>query len=517
MAIESTQAELISREARTGLEAWKVAELPQPPNTQGLRILAVIGPGAIILGTSIGSGEWLLGPAAFVMYGLSLLWVSSVAIFLQTVFNTELMRYTLYTGEPAVIGFMRTRPHATFWAWFYALLYFLQTGWPGWAGAAAGAIFFLFAGSLPGSADSTVVYRIGVGTFIACVLILVFSGRRIERTLEILNWILVIAILGTLIALCAIYGRLDSWLGALAGFAGFNLEHRQFNFIPAGVDWFLIGAFAAYSGTGGVGNLTLSNYARDKGYGMGQVVGFIPAAVGGQKVKLAHTGSIFEVSAESLEHWRRWWRIISADQWGIFFIGALLGMGLPAILYTSAIEPGKEIRGLAVAAELAQAMGQRGGAALSLILALMSVWILFKTQLDLIEGLARAITDILWTGSERLRRWRGGDVRVIYYSVLAAVVIWGLIALRLTQPVILLQLGANVAGLVMVISSLHILYLNVKFLPKELRPPMWRRLALVFMSLFYGFFVYLWLMGGIVPNPEKGFLFNLPRYLGGSD
>jgi hypothetical protein len=145
---------------------------------------------------------------------------------------------------------------------------------------------------------------------------------------------------------------------------------------------------------------------------------------------------------------------------------------------------------------------------------MMSVWVLFKTQLDLLEGMTRGITDMLWSGSRRVRSWRGGDVRLIYYSVLAAVVIWGLIALRLTQPIVLLQLGANMAGVVMIISAIHILYINMKFLPKELRPPMWRRVALVAMAVFYAFFVYLWLMGGLVPDRNKGFLFTLLKPLG---
>jgi hypothetical protein len=46
---------------------------------------------------------------------------------------------------------------------------------------------------------------------------------------------------------------------------------------------------------------------------------------------------------------------------------------------------------------------------------------------------------------------------------------------------------------VMVLSSLHILYVNMTLLPPELRPPLWRRIALVAMALFYGFFVTLWL------------------------
>jgi len=50
------------------------AELPAPPSTKGLRLLGVVGPGVIVLGASIGSGEWLIGPTAFVKYGMSLLW-----------------------------------------------------------------------------------------------------------------------------------------------------------------------------------------------------------------------------------------------------------------------------------------------------------------------------------------------------------------------------------------------------------------------------------------------------------
>ena len=85
---------------------------------RGLAWIGVCGPGVIVLGVSIGSGEFLLGPAMFVKHGLALLWVTLVAVFFQTVFNTELMRYTVATGEPVVTGFMRTRPGKTFWAWF---------------------------------------------------------------------------------------------------------------------------------------------------------------------------------------------------------------------------------------------------------------------------------------------------------------------------------------------------------------------------------------------------------------
>lgn len=479
-------------EARSGLDPWRIGDLPPAPKPKGLGWFSAIGPGVIALGVSIGSGEFLLGPAAFVKYGLALLWVVGVASLLQTLLNVELMRYTMATGEPIFTGFMRTRPHSTFWAWFYSILYFLQMGWPGWAGAAAGAVFFLFSKRIPQANDSGTVYAIGAGLFLLCGLILMV-GRRIERTLEYLNWIMVGLIIIGLGSLALLFVPGSTWLAALAGFGAYDMRTGTFQLVPAGADFFLLGAFAAYAGGGGVANLTLSNWARDKGYGMSSSVGFIPAAVGGKKVALAHSGSTFVPTPSALENWRGWWRIIRVDQWCVYFVGAMLGMSLPALLYVTFVPAGSDIRGLGIAAALAHAVGLQKGPIFGGAIAILGVWILFKTQLDILEGMTRAITDILWTGSERIRAWRGGDVRVIYYSVLVVISLWGIIALRLTQPIILLSLSANMAGIVFIISAWHVLYVNTRLLPVELRPPLWRRLALVALSLFYGLFLTMWL------------------------
>ncbi len=481
-----------AREARSGLPPWAPAELPMPPRPQGLEWLGTVGPGVIVLGASIGSGEFLLGPAAFVRYGLTLLWVTAAAAILQTIFNTELMRYTLATGEPAFTGFMRTRPHATVWAWLYGILYLLQFGWPAWAGAAAGAIFFAAANRLPAADDADAVYLIGVATFLVCVAILLV-GRRIARTLEVLNWVMVIAILGGFLVLGVLLVPPATWLAAVAGFVGLDPHAGELRFIPPGADYLLLGAFAAYSGAGGVGNITLTNWARDKGYGMAQLAGYIPAAVGGTKIHLAHTGFRFATTPDAMARWAGWWRIVRADQWAVFFPGVLLGMALPAILYVTFLPAGSDIRGLGVAAALAEALTSRSGAFLGLVVACLGVWLLFKTQLDILDGTTRAITDMLWSGSARLRAWRGGDVRAIYYGVLGALVLWGVVSLRLTQPIVLLQVSANMGGVVLVIASLHLLRVNTTLLPPPLRPPRWRRAALVAQALFYGTFVALWI------------------------
>ena len=51
------------------------------------------------------------------------------------------------------------------------------------------------------------------------------------------------------------------------------------------------------------------------------------------------------------------------------------------------------------------------------------------------------------------------------------------------------DIRANMAGFVFVIASLHLLHVNTRLLPEHIRPPMWRQVGLVAMSLFYGFFV----------------------------
>ncbi len=480
----------LAPEARSGLAPWTQAELPEPPKPRGLEWIRAVGPGVIILGLSIGSGEFLLGPAVFVRYGLALLWVTVVAIGLQTVFNLEVMRYTLATGEPVFTGFMRTRSSSTAWAVVYATLYLLQFGWPAFAGTAAGAMFFLVAGELPGPADATTIYYIGAGIFLACVAVL-SVGKRIVRTLEVLNWILVVTTLGGLLVLALVFVPPRTWMRGIAGLVGFDLVGGRFDLFPVAADLFLLAALVAYSGAGGVANLVLSNWARDKGYGMGERAGYIPAAVGGTKVYLAPTGFTFAPDAESMRRWRGWWRIVTVDQVGVFCLGALLGMLLPALLYVTFLPAGADIQGLGISAALASGMGAQAGPMLGAAVAFLAAWILFKTQLDNFEGMTRAITDILWTGSRNVRSWRGGDVRTVYYGVMAILVVWGIVALRLAQPIVLLKISANVAGAIFVIASLHLLYVNTRLLPMHVRPPLWRRAALIAMAVFYGFFVTL--------------------------
>src|ERR1051325_7384684 len=63
----------------------------------------------------------------------------------------------------------------------------------------------------------------------------------------------------------------ETWSKVSLGFLG--LGGRPY---PKREDWMLLASFAAYAGMGGLGNGTISNWLRDKGWGMAATVGHRP-------------------------------------------------------------------------------------------------------------------------------------------------------------------------------------------------------------------------------------------------
>ncbi len=460
-----------------GLPAWGVADLPAPPPFTIRNALRTVGPGVIGLGIAIGSGEWLIGPAVVLKYGSALLWITTVSVLLQVILNQEMARYTLYTGEPIVNGFMRTRPGAAFWGSIYGILSFCQYGWPGWALASATASAALLLGRIPDATDAPTVIALGYVTFGLCFF-LATVGKRVERTLEYAMWFMVAAIMLYLLLVDLFTVSADNWKRVIVGFGSLGR-------LPEGGDWVLLGAFAAYSGSGGIGNAYTTNWMRDKGYGMGATVGYIPSAMG-EAVDLRPHGNIFRVDDESLEAWRSWWRYVHLDQWAIFGAGSIAGMALAALFTIQYVPAGTEAGAWGVANLQATGIAAVHGPLFWYLTVLCGLWILFSTQLGIVDGLPRATTDILWSASPRLRR--GGDVRRVYYGVLFVFAVWGCIGLNLAAPITLLIIGANAAAFIFVVESIHTLVVNRLFLPRELRPALWREACLVLCALFYGGF-----------------------------
>ncbi len=188
------------------LPPWHVDRLPEPPRPGWRLWVGLIGPGVVLAGTSIGSGEWLFGPAVSAQYGATLLWIASISILLQVFCNLMMMRYTLYCGEPILVGGMRTWPGPLPWIGAYALLD-LTSIWPYNASNAAVPLAAAFIGHLPGAgsigvlgqmlSEERLVRLLGIVIFVLAFVPLIFGGT-IYRMLEKVMTVKLVLVLGYL-------------------------------------------------------------------------------------------------------------------------------------------------------------------------------------------------------------------------------------------------------------------------------------------------------------------------------
>jgi uncharacterized protein YhhL (DUF1145 family) len=461
------------------LPDWGRSDLPAPPPLNFKNVLSVVGPGTIALSMSIGSGEWLMGPGLSALYGPSILWITTVAVILQVIFNMECARYVLYTGETCFSGYMRCRPGPKFWGWAWVILGFLHVGWPGWAGGSAAALFSAFMGKLPGAPDKGAVMAFTYLCFALVVLALLWGGT-VQRGLEKISTIIVLWIAFFLVVFNLVFVDAATWWKVFKGLFAFGQ-------IPKGVDILLLGAFAAYSGAGGIGNIFTASWMRDKGYGMGSIVGAIPSAIGGREIKLSKIGSIFDPSKGSnMANWKTWWKYLWWDQGAVFGGGCIIGMYLCVLIAVAIIPAGMKITGMAAGAYQAEYMW-KFWAPLWFLALFTGFWILWGTQLAVMDGFVRVVTDVIWSSTKKPHEWKAGQ-RVVYYLALLIFVVWGCIAINMAQPMVLIMIGANMAGFIFVVGSFQQLIVNNTMLPKEVRPSWWQNIGIICCGLFYLYF-----------------------------
>ena len=92
---------------------------------------------------------------------------------------------------------------------------------PGWAMGTATAVAALQLGRLATSGEQSIVLIWSYIIFIACG-VLVSIGGKIERTLEIANWIMLTVIFVSLLILDIAFAPASTWLEALAGYVSFG-------------------------------------------------------------------------------------------------------------------------------------------------------------------------------------------------------------------------------------------------------------------------------------------------------
>ena len=543
------------------MPAWNTGELIDAPKFTSRNWFALLGPGLIMGGSAIGGGEWLLGPKVTGIYGGGLLWVATLSILGQVLYNIEISRYTLYTGEPIFTGKFRMMPGPKFWVLAY-LLFDFGSVFPYLAANAAIPVAtlintFFFGTGVPDPENVTrdfwLVKILAYVIFIGALVPLLFGGK-IYRSLKAVMTFKLIVVFGFLLFLAFGFSKASTWAEIGRGFVSFGNvpvlrgeDVNGNNLLDPGEDWDgdgrldinempgdengehvdvdgdgyvdgrnvdsiwsmfsggasfsdidftmvgLIAALAAIAGSGGLSNTPTSNYTRDQGWGMGHHVGAIPSAIGGHDIELSHTGTVFEVTEESLPRWKRWYKHVARDQLAVWLPACFIGIALPAMLsiqflsYADA-DKGDSWNMAVMTAEGVQNTVGATSSGLGSFCWFMTIFcgflVLAPTMSASADGIIRRWVDAFWTSSARLRAMDPKFIKVVYLRVLIGYAIFGLVMLSL-NPGDLITYATMFFNIALGISCWHTVAINTTLLPPALRPHMAIRGLMILSGLYF--------------------------------
>jgi Mn2+/Fe2+ NRAMP family transporter len=359
--------------------------LREPPPTLWLA-LRKIGPGIILAGSIIGTGELLLTTSLGAKYGFLFLWLILYSCVIKVFVQIELGRHAISSGKPT-LGAINELPgprlgaHWLVWWWLIMLLATVsQLGaMAGGVGQALDLAFPKFAPALAGVlgkvspwlADKIMArpdYPWAVLTAIAAVLLLLSGGyKRIERVTTAM-----IAAVTTITILCVAALPATGYPVRLADMKeGFSLA------LPATA---IAAAFATF-GITGVGATELYAYpywCLEKGY--------------------ARFTGVRNDSAEWARRARGWIRVMYLDAWvsmAVFTVATVCFYFMGAtVLHQQKLNPsGKDM--IATLAQMYVPMFGRW----TRMLFLIGVWaVLFKTLYVASAGHSRMTADFLNLG-----------------------------------------------------------------------------------------------------------------------
>jgi hypothetical protein len=486
------------------MPAWERGVLPDAPAWGWRNWASMIGPGLLCAGAAIGGGEWLMGPVNTGRYGGGVLWVCTLSILAQVIYNIEICRYTLYTGEPIMNGKFRTFLGPFFWLGIYL---FLDLGslMPYQMASTATPVYAVVRGELPNPvADRATLLGIMCTLYVLTAVPLVCSGK-IYTFIKGLMTVKVVVVFGTLVFLALMYSSAETWVDILTGYVRFGtvpvqsggtenifvslFSGRGFPTMDPGA-FAALAAFAAIAGIGGIKNTMISSYTRDQGWGMSGQVGAIPSIFGGRNLQLSHVGKVFDVTGESLPRWRRWVRHVVRDQAAIWGVGALVGVGLPAMLSVQFLPRGSAGDGWAMATLTAQGIEKAVGGDLGrfywYLLMICGILVLLPNTVTDADSTVRRWVDLGWTASKRLQKWDPRRINLFYFWVLVGYVAAGVFILCfIPRPKGLVEIYGVIANFALGYSCFHVLAVNLVLLPRPLRPGWFNRTALSLAGVYF--------------------------------
>ena len=452
----------------TVLPPMPLQDLPEAPPLR-----KVLGPGIILVATALGSGEYVIWPFIAANLGLAVLWAAVVAVAIQFFINMEVERYTLATGETAITGFTRLwKP----WWFLFVLMAVVPNVWPGLATGAATCLSFVV-----GGLDVTLVAVLGL----LAIGVTLTASPVVYQTVEKFQSVIIAGVVVWLILAVALGTTTDAWGDFVSGFGSFgSIPFGENEAVTAAV----IAGAIAFAGSGGCGNLAVSNWVRDKGMGMGHYIPRITSPLTGEQEAVPSTGNAFPPTPENLARWNRWWRVANTEQAVTFWLIGTAGIVVLSVLAYSTLfgtDTGEDFDFI-----------QKEGEVLKEVVApwfgtvfwMAGFFKLLSTTLGNFDYVSRISADaVKINAAPDSRRWT--ESRIYAATVWLLVAVGVVILLTITeQPLLLIVISSALSAGVMFIYSILLIVLNRKALPAVIRISGYRLAIIAFSVVWFGYF-----------------------------
>ncbi len=448
-----------------------IRKLPDPPALTIKGYLKWCGP-ALILG-SLGIGGFEAYHAAYVANKgfIGIFWLYLLSTFFQVLINREVGRWTMATGETLTQGVSRLKPKffwpifTTFWVSFYL--------WPAWITGAAAAV-----AALTGLLD-WVIWSIIV--LVATLLVLYFSPKvysAIEKIIEVIFFVGVIGI----IMFSLLVATPTSFLETLEGWL--------IPMIPAGITWSILGPFFLQPGGGPV-NYFHTYWVRERGMGMGAYIGKVTGLTA-KPEEITPVGCTFDASdPNEIRKWKGWMRVNTITLIFFMALASIMVTFFVSLLGVVSIEKGIAApSGWKVAVVIADLLGKMYGPIVYTLLLFVIFIGLFDTQFGFYDAIARTFADTVWVNFRKIAGKR--SYRFWYFVFLTIGSIVCLAVIPLGTPYIIWLVVNWIAFVIQIICTVPMLYLNIKFLPKEIRPSICTAILLIVFQIVLAIGFVLW-------------------------
>ncbi|MCA9218474.1 MAG: Nramp family divalent metal transporter [Planctomycetales bacterium] len=476
------------------LPALEFRDLPDP-----VPLRKMVGPGIMLAGMALGSGEFLLWPYITFKSQFIFFWACIVGVTMQYFINMEITRWTLATGETVVTGFCRM---GKFWAFVFLVMNIVPWIVPAWTTSSAKIATWLL---WPPDADvGNAVQWIAMGSLIGCGVILT-AGPVVYETVERLQLVLVatVMVLVLLLAFWLVSDRPEVLV--LQAKSVITLGAPDFVPSPDVVPTTMLLGALAFAGAGGTLNLAQSDYIKDKGYGMGAYIGRMTSVITGKAEPAEDIGFQFQQTEKNVSRWSVWWRNAATEHFFSFFATCLICLVLlTSIAYCLMYDRDGQLTeaaknagsGLGFVRVEADVLDQQIGRLGKTLFLLMGIAILLTTEIGILDATSRTSANIVRTIFWG-RQPKTPASRVYFFFLWLTILVGCGLLVILGGGLEQLRIASAMNGFVMFIYSITLIWLNRRYLHGITRMPIWRMTIMWAVVAFFGAFS-AWAAWGLI-------------------